>query len=244
MKQLPIARLPELFAAMAAGRTLYIPADDGGQARFLPYRDGMEMTRALNTVRSAKDLFFPQTENLVGFQVRGREIALEETRDEVEPFVVFGVRACDAASFRILDTVFLAEPADTFYQTRRACGTVVTLACGQPEETCFCTAFGIDPAEPGGDAACWMDREGRAAPRLAAAAGGGRRRRPRQSPGGHPGRCGAAAPGEAGPDGLRRGAPDGEIQPPGLGQAVGVLPGLRHVHLRLSHLPVLRHPGL
>ena len=159
MKQLPIARLPELFAAMAAGRTLYIPADDGGQARFLPYRDGMEMTRALNTVRSAKDLFFPQTENLVGFQVRGREIALEETRDEVEPFVVFGVRACDAASFRILDTVFLAEPADTFYQTRRACGTVVTLACGQPEETCFCTAFGIDPAEPGGDAACWMDGE-------------------------------------------------------------------------------------
>ena len=35
-------------------------------------------------------------------------------------------------------------------------GTVVSLACREPEETCFCRAFGIDCAEPEGDVAVWM----------------------------------------------------------------------------------------
>ena len=156
MKQLTLSKLNELFAAMAAQQQLYIPADKGGQAQFLPYVDGMELTKSLNTARSAKDLFFPQTEDIVGFQVQGTEITLEETRDPGAPFVVFGVRACDARSFDILDRVFLSDPVDTFYETRRANGTVVTLACTRPEETCFCGVFGIDPANPGGDVAAWM----------------------------------------------------------------------------------------
>ncbi len=159
MKQLALSKLNELFAAMAAQQQLYIPADKGGQAQFLPYVDGMELTKFLNTARSAKDLFFPQTEDIVGFQVKGTEITIEETRDPGAPFVVFGVRACDARSFEILDRVFLSDPVDTFYETRRANGTVVTLACTHPEETCFCGAFGIDPANPGGDAAAWMAGE-------------------------------------------------------------------------------------
>ena len=159
MKQLALSKLNALFAAIAAQQQLYIPADKGGQAQFLPYTDGMEMTNSLNTARSAKDLFFPQTENIVGFQVKGAEITIEETRDPGAPFVVFGVRACDARSFDILDRVFLSDPVDTFYETRRNHGTVVTLACTHPEETCFCGAFGIDPANPGGDVAGWMAGE-------------------------------------------------------------------------------------
>ena len=51
--------------------------------------------------------------------------------------------------------MFLVDPIDTYYKSRREHGTVVTLSCSQPEETCFCTTFGIDPADPEGDAACW-----------------------------------------------------------------------------------------
>lgn len=159
MKKIALSRLNELFTAISAAQKLYIPADNKGQAQFLPYTDGMEMSDALNTVRSAKDLFFPQTENLVGFQVQGREITVQETRDPVEPFVVFGVRACDAKSFEILDRVFLSDPVDTFYQSRREHGTVVTMSCSAPEETCFCSVFGIDPALPGGDVSCWKAEE-------------------------------------------------------------------------------------
>ena len=56
----------------------------------------------------------------------------------------------------MLDRVFLADPADTYYAARREHGTVVSLACARPDETCFCHTFGIDPAEPEGDVAAWI----------------------------------------------------------------------------------------
>jgi ferredoxin len=159
MRKLPVARLNELFAAIAAERKLYIPAGDAKTAAFTLWREGLEMTKALNTSRSAKDLFFPQVENLVDFKVSGREIEIVESRDPGESFVVFGVRACDCRSFDILDKVFLCDPADTYYQSRRENGVVVTLACKEPEETCFCTALGVDPADPAGDVTGWTEGE-------------------------------------------------------------------------------------
>ena len=160
MKKLALSALNDLFAAINAAEALYIPADAAaGQASFTRWQAGMQLTKQLNTVRSAKDLFFPQVENLMGFRVSEKQIELIEMRDETAPFVLFGVRACDARSFEILDKVFLAEPQDTYYASRRANGTIVTLACTRPEETCFCRSFGIDPASPQGDGSCWMDEE-------------------------------------------------------------------------------------
>jgi len=98
-------------------------------------------------------------EQMVNFKVSGKQIEIIENRDAAEPFVVFGVRACDCRSFDILDRVFLSDPVDTFYQSRRENGVVVTMACTRPAETCFCGAFGIDAADPAGDVTCWMDGE-------------------------------------------------------------------------------------
>jgi len=160
MKKIAISQLNELFSAISAQKMLYIPADDGAnQAKFTPWQEGVILTDKLNTVRSAKDLFFPQVENLVNFKMADSKIEIVENRDAAEPFVVFGVRACDCASFDILDRVFLSDPVDTFYQTRRENGVVITLACSRPAETCFCGVFGIDAANPAGDVTCWMDSE-------------------------------------------------------------------------------------
>ena len=160
MKKIAISQLNELFSAISAQKMLYIPADDGAnQAKFTPWQEGVTLTDKLNTVRSAKDLFFPQVENLVNFKVADSKIEIVENRDAAEPFVVFGVRACDCASFDILDRVFLSDPVDTFYQHRRENGVVITLACSRPAETCFCGVFGIDAADPAGDVTCWMDSE-------------------------------------------------------------------------------------
>ncbi len=160
MKRIPRGEIDRLFAALAGMQKLYIPADDpSGQARFTPWAEGMALTQRLNTARSAKDLFFPQVENLVGFKVTGKQIEMIETRDPLEDFILFGVRACDLRGFEILDSVFLSDPVDTYYQSRRQHATVVTLACSRPEETCFCGNFGIDPAEPGGDVSCWLTED-------------------------------------------------------------------------------------
>ena len=54
------------------------------------------------------------------------------------------MKACDIQGIKVLDKVFLAEPVDTFYRARREHGTIVALACHEPEETCFCKVFGVD----------------------------------------------------------------------------------------------------
>ena len=159
MLKISLSKIQELFAAIAADEALYIPADHAGQPEFMRWSEGMAMTDALNTVRSAKDFFFPQTEDLVSFKMEGKSIEIIDPRTETEDFVVFGVRACDARSFSILDRVFLVDPVDSYYANRREHGTIVSMACSRPAETCFCHSFGIDAAESEGDAVCWKTED-------------------------------------------------------------------------------------
>ncbi len=156
MLKICVEKLGDLFDALAKEQALYIPSDnENSGASFKEYTSGMKLTEQLNTVRSAKDFFFPQTENLFDIKMQGKKIEIIDTRKESEDFVIFGVRACDARSFTILDKVFLSDPVDTYYKNRREHGTIITLACNRPEETCFCSAFGIDASNPGGDISAW-----------------------------------------------------------------------------------------
>lgn len=159
MKKIALSKLNDFFAAVAADQKLYLPVDGEKGADYKLWAQGVTYSKALNTNRSAKDFFFPQTENIVDFKMNGKTVEVVDTRTESEDFVVFGVRACDARSFTILDKVFLAEPVDSFYASRRAHGTIVTMACTRPGETCFCGTFGIDMTAPEGDVSCWMTAE-------------------------------------------------------------------------------------
>ena len=157
MKKIAMASLNALFAKIAADKKLYLPIEKAGKVDFYEWNEG-ETVRldALKTVKSAKDVFFPQVENLLKFRVEGKSIEINQAPLCEEDFVIFGVRGCDAKSFEILDRVFLVDPRDEFYASRRAHGIVVTLACGEPEESCFCTNFGVNPANPGGDVTAWI----------------------------------------------------------------------------------------
>ena len=156
MRKISLSKLDTLFAEIAKASKLYLPVDTENGAKYELWESGKKLSGALNTVRSAKDFFFPQTENLVDFKVEGKTIEIIDIREECEDFVVFGVRACDVKSFDILDRVFLAEPVDTYYKNRRDHGVIISMACNRPSETCFCKTFGIDAAEPEGDISCVM----------------------------------------------------------------------------------------
>ena len=155
MKKILLSKLPLLFSAIAEKEALYLPVDTKEGAEFKRFEEGDALSEACNTLRSAKDFFFPQVENMVNFKVEGKKIEIIDIREENEDFVIFGARACDVKSFEILDRVFLADPVDTFYKNRREHSTVVALACRFPEETCFCSTFDIDAAEPQGDVSAW-----------------------------------------------------------------------------------------
>ena len=155
MLKISLDKLDQMFAAIAESHALYLPVDTKAGAAYQKWDETKKLSDALNTVRSAKDFFFPQTENLMDFKVEGKNIDIIDTRSECEDFVVFGVRACDVKSFEVLDRVFLAEPCDSYYKNRREHGVIMSLACTKPAETCFCGTFGIDAKEPEGDVVCW-----------------------------------------------------------------------------------------
>ena len=149
--------LPALYAAIASENDLFLPVKAAGQTNFGLWTDAAEADiDTLKTVKSAKDIFFPQSENL--YQVRRQEGKFSIRGEELcqRPFVVFGIRGCDVKGLEVLDKVFLSEPVDSFYAARREMGTLVSLACGRPETSCFCKVFGVDCAEPQGDVITWL----------------------------------------------------------------------------------------
>ena len=156
MLKCSLDKIQLLFAEIAAEAKLYLPINNSdGTASYGEWQEGTEWSDALNTTKSPKDFFFPQTEDLMKFKTEGKNIEVIDIRSKVENFVVFGVRACDVKSFDILDRVFLTEPRDSFYAMKREAGIIVSVACTKPAETCFCTTFGIDAASPMGDVTCW-----------------------------------------------------------------------------------------
>ena len=114
----------------------------------------------LKTVKSPKDAFFPQSEVLYSCYQKANKTSIEPAALKDAPFAIFGVRPCDVRAFDVLDRVFLSEPADVYYAARREHGIVVSLACHEPEDSCFCKTFGIDAAEPQADVAMWQVADG------------------------------------------------------------------------------------
>ncbi len=157
MYQIKKDRLPELFAAMAKTQDLFLPLRKAGQTNYgLWSEDAKVDLDTLKTVKSGKDCFFPQSETLYNCKKEDGKLSIDSAKLTDAPFVVFGMRACDVQGLKVLDNVFLNDPVDSFYAARREHGTVVAIACHEPEETCFCKVFGIDAANPAADVAAWF----------------------------------------------------------------------------------------
>lgn len=149
--------LPALFQRIAEGQDLILPISNGGQVNYGVWTEDADVDiETLKSVKSPKDAFFPQSENLYTCVREGKKLQITPEELQQKDFVVFGMKACDIQGVEVLDKVFLSEPVDTFYAARRQHGTIVVMACHEPEETCFCKVFGIDAAEPKADVATWL----------------------------------------------------------------------------------------
>ena len=149
--------LNRLFKNISTKSDLFLPTESGEKTNFALWSEGVRADLdTLKTVKSPKDLFFPQSEVLYtcARQEEGWSVTPEAHRET--PFVAFGLKACDVRALAVLDRVFLSEPVDTYYAARRKQGTIVSLACNRPEASCFCGTFGIDCAQPEGDVAVWL----------------------------------------------------------------------------------------
>ncbi len=118
MKKVITADLTKFYAALAEKMPLYIPMKKAGETNYGWY-DGVNPVDidTLKTVKSPKDAFFPQSENMMKFRTEGKSIDIIDVREDKAPFAIFGVRACDYKAFGILDNVFLGDPVDTYYKS-------------------------------------------------------------------------------------------------------------------------------
>ncbi len=89
---------------------------------------------------SPKEFMLPQMEQLFCYSDEGIEEAFNR-----RPRVLFGIRPCDISAIRILDTFYLGKNKDVYYETRRRNTVLVSIACNQPDPTCFCLGLGTGP---------------------------------------------------------------------------------------------------
>ena len=157
MKVISLDNINRLYSAIASVSKLYAPIESADKVNYALWTEGAEVNLTQQTVRSAKDLMFPQTMDLYSLKMQGKNIEVRDDREEVGQFVIFGVRACDCRSFEVLDKVFLSEPVDTYYKERREAATIIGLACSRPWESCFCTLFSIDPTRPDADVVVYIE---------------------------------------------------------------------------------------
>jgi len=100
------------------------------------------------TIMPPKKFFFLPREKMFEFSISKAEY--RETIENVEPFVLFGLHACDIHGLKIMDTIYLDEFPDKYYKVRREKGIIIGISC-MPDEYCFCNLRETDFADDGFD---------------------------------------------------------------------------------------------
>ena len=73
MKKIALSNIDLLYKEIAGAQDLYLPVKVAGATNFKKYEDGAEVDiKSLQTVKSAKDLFFPQSEDMIEFKTSGK----------------------------------------------------------------------------------------------------------------------------------------------------------------------------
>jgi ferredoxin len=149
METVFISNLKVLLDAVAGKMDLYVPRKVESHYVFERYAGDSPLSPSFNEVRvctPAKEFLFPLRELAAVFP---KPVEPEQ----IEPFAVFGLKACDLRSLEILDKVFgEAEFEDPLYLARREKMMVISSDCSEPGESCFCNVLEGKPyAEEGYD---------------------------------------------------------------------------------------------
>ena len=84
MLKIAMSEISRLFDAIQAVDELYLPVEKGNEVEFGPYSaDAKVRLDALQTVKSAKDMFFPFQEDLMKFHMDGKKISVEAAAKNV-----------------------------------------------------------------------------------------------------------------------------------------------------------------
>jgi len=96
-----------------------------------------------NTVSSPKEFFFPNCECMFTFERAANESI--RTEDSAEAMVLFGIRSCDVKAIDLLDNFYERDFQDNYYLDKRRKSVIISVACSELYEQCFCTSTRTGP---------------------------------------------------------------------------------------------------
>lgn len=138
--------LLKLLEEIIKERTLIAPLRNEllGDVNFLPVSDTAQICFDYdNTTNSPKEFFFPQSECMFTFSRASNESI--EAKDTDGEIVLFGVRSCDVKAVELLDKFYERDFEDNYYLDKRRQSVLVSIACPELYEQCFCTSTGTGP---------------------------------------------------------------------------------------------------
>lgn len=149
MKVLPKAKLEEFLERLRSQYRVVAPVHPGNEIAFGDFDPAkLAIDYRGKTHFSPKEYLFPESEALFTFEMSGsgkeETISIKEHLNETKT-VIWGVRPCDLNGIKVLDTVFLSDPLDLYYQARRTNTLLIGLNCNETEKTCFCNSLGTGP---------------------------------------------------------------------------------------------------
>ncbi len=148
--KLPKEKVCEFLERLKSMGTLYGPKKIS--EKFYDFReigDVKEVEFEYNrTITPPRKFFFPERETVFTFDTANVEI--HETLPTGNRIIIFGVHACDIVGLRIMDSRFIDDLPDPYYQIRRENGIIIGLSC-LPDEYCFCSVRRTDFVDAGFD---------------------------------------------------------------------------------------------
>jgi ferredoxin len=156
-KYVETANLGSWLEDISQDHKVMVPMQEGEVVLFRPYDSKRPIVTDKMGTASTKSVLFPQSEALLQFNyTKDPEDPSKVLLDVHETLpvgrtVVFGSRPCDVRGVTMFDRVYLeGKKTDIYYKMRRDQTVFITLACEEPEETCFCNWVGSSPCDDEG----------------------------------------------------------------------------------------------
>ena len=137
----------KLYSELEKEYNFYAPTRVKGNIAFkkVSNPDEIELDY-LNSKVPPKDVLFPQKEILFEYRNEGKDVIIEERKDLEDKILIFGVRPCDAYSFKLLNDFFASgDFPDEVFTKKRENATIIGIGCNNPRQSCFCTSVGGHP---------------------------------------------------------------------------------------------------
>ena len=137
----------KLYNELEKEYKFYAPIKEKGNIAFKKISNAEEIELDyLNSKVPPKDVLFPQKETIFNYRYEGKDVIIEERKYLEDKILIFGVRPCDAYSFKLLEDFFASgDFQDDVFLKKRKNATIIGLGCNTPRQSCFCTSVGGHP---------------------------------------------------------------------------------------------------